>query len=104
MQNNFPRFGKKYKVIKVLSETNAGKEMKWTPYLIYDPEKNRIIISLDKKQYWVDLYTYLSVWSWPLCRTGIWPDEMKYATPLTEEESEEVEKNCVNYWRGTHAE
>jgi len=105
MQNDFPNFGKKYKIIKILSEINAGTEIKWTPYLIYNTVTNQIVLKLDDgKDYWIDLYIYLSVTSWPYIRSGKWPDIMKYITPLTEEEIKEVENNCVDFREEAYAE
>lgn len=106
MQNDFlPNFGKKYKIIRILSERNAGKEIKWTSYLIYNPVTNQIVLRLDDgKDYWMDLYIYLSIGSWPYLRLGKWPNVIKYATPLTEEEIEEVKNNCVDFQEEAYAE
>lgn len=105
MQNDFPNFGKKYKIIRILSERYAGTEIKWTPYLIYNPITNQIVLRLDDgKDYWIDLYIYLSIMSWPLPISGKWPDVMEYIIPLTKEELEEVENNCIDFREEAYAE
>jgi hypothetical protein len=98
MQNNFPHFGKKYKFVRVLTEKNCGLETKWSGYLLYDPETNKVAIrGEDGGHYWIDFSIYIYTMSWPLCRTGRWPSLNKYMTPFTKEELKAMDDDCVNF-------
>ena len=99
MQNDFPNFGKKYKIISTIVEKDCGKYLKWCGYLVYDPEANKVLIrSGDGKDYWINFPIYLAVMSWPSARSGKQPTiDDKYKTLVTDEELKYINENTTDF-------
>lgn len=98
MQNDFPNFGKKYKIISTIIERNCGKYLKWCGYLVYDPEANKVLIrGTDEKTYWIDFPIYLATMSWPYATSGRWPTANKYMTLVTDEELKYINENTTEF-------
>lgn len=96
MINN--NFGKKYKIIHILNDLNCGKLIKWSSYLTYNVDTNMVMIrTMEGKDYWMPLQDYICIGTWPLARTGRWPDIYKNCIEITEEEMKEINNNTVDF-------
>lgn len=88
--------GKRYKLIKIFSD-GPDRKRKWYPIIPYDIETNMVLVRLDTtgESYWIPLQDFVSSISWPLARTGRWPDPFKNAILVSSEEVKEIYKNTV---------
>ena len=98
MQNDFPNFGKRYKIIRAIAEKNCGKCLEWSRYLIYDPETNKVLSrGYEGESFWIDFPIYLAMKSWPYAITGKWPTAKEYITPIAKEELEYIYENTTDF-------
>ena len=96
-ESNFPHWGKKYKIIQILSDYGPYGTTKWSHYLTYDPEANKVLIATPEGPCWIDFLTYIYIMSWPGARTGKWPSTEQCRTPVTEEELAYINENTVDW-------
>ena len=98
MQTKDFYYGKRYKTIKYCTDIDLGKlgHKNTQRECLYDPLTNRILVlGFNGEYFWVELSEWICSLTWPVCRTGRWPDPEK--TYITREEVDEIEKDWVGY-------
>lgn len=48
----------------------------------------------DGQDYWMNLQDYIYMRSWPMARTGVWPDPYKYTKLISQDELMFINNIC----------
>lgn len=92
---NIPDFREqKYNEIKISFKTGYG-DIKTRKY-IYDSETGNILFrTVEGKDGWIPLHVLLACSSWPIARTGRWPDPLKEFEEISMEKVEDIYNNTI---------